>query len=52
MPQRAVPSISGAKGMFSRLYHALRDTEGQRVLLSMTINYELNEWQNFIAYLT
>ena len=42
--QSAVPEISGATVMFSRLYNALETAEGRRVLLTAHVQDKLNLW--------
>ena len=44
----AVPEISGAEGIFSRLQHALKAVDKLRVHLMVTVHDELTLWCYFI----
>ena len=51
LQRSTIPDIYGAAGMLSRLYHALKTTEGWRVLITTQVHDKLNLWQNLLCSL-
>ena len=46
-----VPAIVGAAGMFTRLQHALKKANGQRINLTPPVKEELTVWRHLVASL-
>ena len=49
--RRAVPTIAGAHGMFSRIQHALQLATSRRVCITAAVHDELNLWIHLVASL-
>ena len=46
-----VPAIAGVAGMFTRLQHALKKANGQRINLTPPVKEELTVWRHLVASL-